>query len=235
MNIKFIKGIMGWRTLFLLCLIALGLTCLDPAAPRPKAAQPPVKLLLAALPGELAGLEHNPPPGWVCALTGVGSIAAASATTRMILELRPAQVIQIGTCGTYDRARIPVGSFVGADAAVSTSPDELRGIIHRPKAAEQTRWNATVRTPFPPRTVVVTPGITMDPEAARLLATQGDVEHMELAGVFAACAACGVPCGGALVVTNQVGPGARAEYLANRDEASRRLVQALEQSGLFKP
>jgi purine-nucleoside phosphorylase len=234
MNVGNSKGISAWRTLVILCAIALGLTCLDPQAPRAQAAQPPVKLLLAALPGELAGLEHNPPPGWVCALTGVGSIAAASATTRMILELRPAQVIQIGTCGTYDRSRVPVGSLVGADTAVSTSPDELRGIIHRPKAVEQTRWHATVRTPFPPQAVVVTSGITMDPEAARLMATQGQVEHMELAGVFAACAAAGVPCGGALVVTNQVGPGARAEYLANRDEASRKLVQALEQSGFFK-
>jgi len=73
----------------------------------------------------------------------------------------------------------------------------------------------------------VPPAITVDPEGAALLATLAAVEHLEVTGVFAACAAAGVPVAAALGVANRVGPQAHAEWKASHARVSRALVAAL--------
>jgi purine-nucleoside phosphorylase len=52
-------------------------------------------------------------------------------------------------------------------------------------------------------------------------------EHLELSGVFAACALAGVPVGGALGVANRVGPEAHAEWKRHHAAVSRALLLAL--------
>jgi purine-nucleoside phosphorylase len=192
-------------------------------------------LLLAAFPPELAGLDQQPPAGWRVACTGVGAIAAAVATARLLAELAPRRVLFVGTCGAYDE-RFPVGSLVQAAEARATSLDELEGRAYRPEI-EVCRWPATLAPvpalPFPACAVAVPPGITRTGEGARQLGALAAVEHLEVTGVFAACHAAGVPCGAALAVANRVGPEAHGEWRENHAEASRKLIAALRGAGMF--
>ena len=192
-------------------------------------------LLLAAFPPELAGLDAAPPAGWRVATTGVGAVAAAAATARLVAELRPARVLFVGTCGAYDD-RLSVLDLVAVRAAIATSLDELEGRAYRPEI-EVCRWPATLAPepalPFPACAVAVPPGITRTGEGARQLGALAAVEHLEVTGVFAACHAAGVPCGAALAVANRVGPEAHREWRENHAEASRKLIAALRGAGMF--
>lgn len=182
-------------------------------------------LLLAAFPPELAGFDAAPPPGWRVALTGVGALAAAAVTARLIAERRPDRVLFLGTCGAYDD-RLAVGDLLAAGEVAATSLELLEGRAYRP-GVEVARWAATLPLPLPPQVVVVPPGITVDPAGAARLAGLGAAEHLEVSGVFAAALLAGVPVGAALAVANRVGPDAHAEWRANHARVSRALVEAL--------
>jgi purine-nucleoside phosphorylase len=182
-------------------------------------------LLLAAFPPELAGLDAAPPPGWRVACTGLGALAAATTTARLLAERPASRVLLVGTCGAYD-GRLAVGDLISAAAAIAVSLDVLDGRAYRPEA-EVTRWEPGWALPFPAQAVAVPPAITCTAEGARRLATVAAAEHLELTGVFAACHAAGVPVAGALAVANRVGPDAHAEWKANHARVSRALVDAL--------
>jgi nucleoside phosphorylase len=182
-------------------------------------------LLLAAFPPELAGLDAAPPPGWRVAVTGVGGLAGAVVTARLIAEQRPSRVLFVGTCGAYDQ-RLAVGDLISASAVLTVSLDVLEGRAFRP-GVEVTRWAADWDLPFPARVVAVPPAITCTAEGARLLGAVAAAEHLELSGVFAACHAAGVPVAGALAVANRVGPDAHAEWRANHARVSLKLIEAL--------
>jgi nucleoside phosphorylase len=184
-------------------------------------------LLLAAFPPELAGLDAAPPAGWRTAIAGVGAVTAAATTARLLAEARPARVLFVGTCGAYDD-RLAVGDLLAARAAVASSLDELEGRAYRPEI-ETVRFEASWPLPLalPLHDVVAPPAITRTAEGARRLAALGAAEHLELAGVFAACRAAGVPVAAVLGVANRAGPDANAEWLAHHAQVSRALVEAL--------
>jgi purine-nucleoside phosphorylase len=188
-------------------------------------------LLLAAFPPELAGVDAAPPAGWVAGTTGIGAIAAAVATARLVAAHRPERVLFVGTCGAYG-AQLAVGAHVAASEVVATSADELAGRAYRP-AAERTRWRATWALPLPACTVAVPQAITRSDEAAAALAAVAAAEHLELGGVFAACEAAGVPVAAALAVANRVGPDAHEEWRANHARVSGELVAALRALGVL--
>ncbi len=187
------------------------------------------RLLLAAFPPELADLGDHPPPGWELACTGVGALAAAVTTARLIVEHRPRRVLFLGTCGAYDD-RLALGTFITAAQVIAVSLDELEGRTYRP-GIETTHWEAGWSLPFPGHTIAVPPAITQTMEGAQRLSTMATAEHLELSGVFAACLAANVPVAAALVVVNRVGPKAHAEWMANHAAGSRQLVAALRKSG----
>ncbi len=189
-------------------------------------------LLLAAFPPELGSLAEAPPRGWATACTGVGALTAAATTARLLAERRPRAVVFLGTCGRYD-ARLGLFECLWAAEAIATSLEELHGGAYRP-ALERTRWTATLEGPLPGRAVAVPPAITRTLEGARTLATVAPAEHLELTGVYAACQAAGVPFGAALVVVNEVGPEAQAQWMANHAEGSQRLIAALRGTGFFE-
>jgi purine-nucleoside phosphorylase len=188
-------------------------------------------LLLAAFPPELAGLDLQPPAGWIAGLTGVGAVEAAVATSRLVAAHRPARVLFVGTCGAYDD-RLSIGDLLSASEAIATSVDELAGGSYRP-GVERTRWRATWPLPFPAHAVAVPPAITRTAAGAALLATVAAAEHLELSGVLAACAAAGAPAAAALAVANRAGPGAHAEWRASHERVSRALVAALRERGVL--
>jgi purine-nucleoside phosphorylase len=182
-------------------------------------------LLLAAFPPELAGLDAAPPPGWRVAVTGVGALAAAATTARLLAERPASKVLFAGTCGAYD-ARLAVGDLLAASVAIAVSIDVLEGRAYRP-GPEVTRWTPGWTLPFPAHPVAVPPAVTCTAAGARLLASVAAAEHLELTGVFAAAQAAGVPVAGALAVANRVGPDAHAEWMANHARVSQRLIEAL--------
>ena len=186
-------------------------------------------LLLAAFPPELCGLDAAPPPGWRVACVGVGAVAAAGATARLLAAPAPRRVLFVGTCGAYD-GRLAPGDLLAASEAIATSLDEVEGRAYRPRL-EQLRWSAGWSLParFAPHAVAVPPAITRTAAGAAALARIAAAEHLELTGVFAACAAAGIPAAAALAVANRVGPDAHAEWRARHEQASRALVQALRE------
>jgi purine-nucleoside phosphorylase len=189
-------------------------------------------LLLAAFPPELVGLDRAPPRGWTVALAGVGAVAAAAATARL-LALGPYQrVLFLGTCGAYD-ARLAMGELLSASEVIATSVEELLGHAYRP-AVEVTRFAPGFELPLPGHVVAVPAAITTSTEGAAQLARVAAVEHLELTGVFAAAAAANVPAAAALAVANRVGPHAHREWAANHAAASRALVAALREKGVLR-
>lgn len=190
-----------------------------------------MRLLLAAFAPELGPLAGDPPAGWTTATVGVGAVTAAAATARLLAEHLPEAVVFLGTCGRYDDRLEPFACLWAAEA-IATSLAEVRGEAYRP-GLEPVRWAATLPGPWPGTAVAVPPAITATAAGAALLATVAPAEHLELTGVFAACHAVGVPCGAALVVVNEVGPQAQAQWRAQHAEGSRRLVAALRAAGFF--
>ena len=189
------------------------------------------RLLLAAFPPEFAELADHPLPGWALACTGVGALAAAIATTRLLEQHQPSRVLFLGTCGAYDD-RLALGDFLAATEVLALSLEELEGRAYRP-ALETIRWEANWPVPFPGHRVAVPPAITQSAEGALRFAPQASAEHLEVSGVFAACQEAQVPVAAALVVANRVGPNAHGEWLAHHAEASRSLVAALLERGVF--
>jgi hypothetical protein len=191
-----------------------------------------MRLLLSAFAPELGPLASNPPPGWETATVGVGAVTAAVATARLLADRKPEAVLFLGTCGRYDD-RLELFECLWATEAIATSLEELLGGAHRP-GLERVRWASTLDGPLPSHVVAVPPAITSTQEGAAFLGAVAPVEHLELTGVFAACHGAGVPCGGALVVVNDVGPEASSQWSANHAEGSRRLVEVLSASGYFE-
>ncbi len=190
-----------------------------------------MRLLLSAFAPELGPLADHPPPGWEAATVGVGAVTAAAATARLLAERRPECVLFLGTCGRYD-GRLGQLEALWASEAIATSLGELQGKAYRPRI-ERVRWASTLPGPLPSHPVAVPPAITKTLEGAALLGSVAPAEHLELTGIFAACHGAGVPCGAALVVVNEVGPQAQAQWTANHLEGSRRLVERLRASGFF--
>jgi purine-nucleoside phosphorylase len=188
-------------------------------------------LLIAAFPPELAGLDVAPPAGWTVALAGVGAIAAAATTARLLSTHAPERVLCVGTCGAYDERLAPF-DLLAASEAIATSQDELAGRAYRP-AIEASRFPATWTLPLDAHPVAVPPAITVDPAGALALARLAPAEHLEASGVLAACAAARVPAAVALAVANRVGPQANAEWKSNHARASRLLVEALRAKGVL--
>lgn len=190
-------------------------------------------LLLAAFPPELAGLDLAPPTDWRVACTGVGALAAAITTTRLIAEARPDRVVFIGTCGAYD-SRLGIGDLITVSRVLVTSLDEQEGRAYRP-GPERTAWDAVPLPGLPAHTVAIPPAITQTQAGAQRLAAIAPAEHLELSGVFAACEQAGIPASAALAVANRVGPDAHPEWSANHAACSQALVKALRERGVFEP
>ncbi len=191
-----------------------------------------MRLLISAFAPELGSFAVQPPAGWGTAIVGVGAVMAAATTAQILSKLQPEAVLFLGTCGRYDSS-LHLFECLWATEAIATSLEELRGGAYRPRV-ERVRWPATLTGPLQGHAVAVPPAITNTLEGAALLRSVAPVEHLELTGVFAACHAAGVVCGGALVVVNDVGPEAQNQWQANHAEGSRRLVEQLRISGFFE-
>jgi nucleoside phosphorylase len=164
---------------------------------------------VAAVAEELGDL-----PG-VC--VGVGMVTAAARTARMLATDTAEAVVFVGTAGAYvggpDVGAVVAASEVGLGAGVDQLGLGYVPLHPAPLASDPVLLG---RLALPRHRVRTTVAITTDPELARRLGEGFGVEHLEAFGVALACAEVGVPFVAVLGIANRVGPGAHAEWLANR-------------------
>lgn len=192
----------------------------------------PSGLLLAAFPPELADLADHPPAGWAIGCVGVGLASASVGAARLIAAHRPSRVLFIGTCGAYARD-LEIGDCISVSEVLATSLEEIHGSAYRPPL-ERTLWKGELPLPFPAHAAANPSAITQTQEGADDFAAMAGVEHLEIAGVFEAARAEGIPAGAVLGVANHVGPRAHDEWEAHHAEVSRQLVEHLRRRGVLE-
>lgn len=181
------------------------------------------------------------------ATIGFGAVAAAARTSALLAELTPSRVVLVGIAGTFDAARLPVGSATEFDAVAIEgigvgegerllAPPAL-GFPQWPGASAQTAIHDRIAlTPFVPRAgaarLLLTTCAASDSaahaerrraraEAARAGVLEADVllaEDMEGFGVALACALADTPLAIVRGISNVVG---------DRDPAHWRIPSAL--------
>lgn len=158
---------------------------------------------------------------------GVGPVDAAVGTARALARLAPSLVVFSGTCGVYPGAAPPIGEVVVAsalhfgDGACALGLGAMPTLVRRRLEPAAPWLEPFRRAGARPAEVLTLSSITTDLGLATALAQQAACEHLEAFAVASACEAAGVPWACVLGIANAVGPGARAEWLANHHEASR--------------
>ena len=165
--------------------------------------------LVAAVGEELGALRGT--------VVGVGLVAAATGTARLLATDRPEAVVLVGTAGAYAGGP-QVGTVVVVSEVLLGSAAAVLGLGYVPRAPGpielDTRWLG--RPDLPRARVLTNLAITTDVDLASRLGALAEVEHMEAYAVAYACADAGVPFAAVLGITNTVGPGAHAEWLRHR-------------------
>lgn len=179
--------------------------------------------------GLAPGAQRETERGIVRADTlGVGPLAAA-ATLGALLALHDARrVVFVGTAGVFPHARdrFPICTLALATRTSLVDVAELRGWSERPNV-QIARFDLDV-TPAAElglagsgAAVATVSGVTVDDSLARELGAAGfELEHLELAGVAAACLQRGVHCVSVLGISNVVGKDGRAEWRTNHVTAA---------------
>lgn len=174
------------------------------------------------------GEELGSMPGTVL---GVGMIAAATSTARLLATDRPEGIVLIGTAGAFPGGpaigAVVVATSVGLGCAASTLG---LGYIPRAPGPIETDANLCLALNLPSVRVLTNLAITTDAGLADRFAAEWEVEHMEAYAVAYACADAGIPFAAVLGITNTVGPNAHAEWLRFRlvvSEAVRASIRPL--------
>jgi len=164
---------------------------------------------------------------------GVGPVTAGIGMSRCLSQVRPDCVILVGTAGRYSGGP-PVGSIVGVERVLlGTGVAELGG-GYAPLAPEPLRLDTHRFRDITEHSVtcLTVTAIGTSEAVVRAREQLAQVEHMECYAAAAACAAVGVPFCALLGITNDVGPNAHAQWLANRDQVEQDLFRAASALGL---
>ncbi len=167
---------------------------------------------------------------------GVGLVESAVNLTRAVMMQPPEFLLFVGSAGSYGHYEIfdIVESKAASQIEVSYldkksyTPLEENvivsdGIVSREtfKGAEQGGGRPTV--------VNSSNYITTDVEAAKKFLKLGIyLENMEFYSVMQVARSFDIPCGGIFVVTNHCNPSAHRDFIANHNEAMRRLIDYLK-------
>ena len=168
------------------------------------------------------------PSAVVTYAVGIGLVAAAIGTTRLLEERLPSALVFIGTCGAYPGASLVIGDVVVSsrarlvDAAVLDGRAELPGPIARAFDADVSLVSSLAGGRVRAVDVATTLAVTVDDRAALDVEqkTGAAVEHLEAYAVAAACVARDVPFAAVLGVANRVGSRGRVEWRENHERAS---------------
>jgi nucleoside phosphorylase len=196
-------------------------------------------LVLAAFDPELSPLKGALGPGlaglvWGTAVearaVGIGLVAAAIGTARLLRAPLPRAVVLIGTCGSYarvDRSPWALGQAIVAEGVRLVDVGVLSGVVELPAAIpivcrpDESLRAAFVRQGLPAVEIGTTLGVTVDDPLAAEMARGGvEVEHLEAFSVASACQVAGVAFAAVLGVSNIVGSAGREQWRANHRAAS---------------
>jgi nucleoside phosphorylase len=170
-------------------------------------------LVVAAYPPELGSSTGR--------AVGVGLVAAAAGTERALAEERPTRLILVGTAGALPGSGLTIGSIVVVTRALLiVRPGEyLPAILSSSVDADEAFAAGCARRLSAPLVTAASGiGITAsDEEAARLAAT-AQIEHLESFAVLSV-ARNRVVATAVLVIANDVGSAAQAQWRANRERA----------------
>lgn len=177
--------------------------------------------------------ELGPLPGGA---VGVGPVESALGIARFIAQRSPACVVWVGTAGAYPDGPA-IGAVVAARRVGWAHGVATMGWGYVPRHPPVLLTDATLRQriALPEADAVTVGAISTAPELVAALGADWSVETMEAWSVARACEAAGIPFAAILGVTNEVGPQAHAQWLANRQvvEAAVRAAAArlLESTG----
>ncbi len=171
---------------------------------------------LAAVRAELCGQDGYE--------VGVGPVRAAARAAALFAAHRPTWAVLVGSAGVYGDRR-PIGSGHVTGTQVWADGASVAGLAYSPLAPPPI-VGLVPGLPAGAPAVVTVPSITSDTGLADQLGRLGDLEHLEAYAVAHAALEAGVPLLIALGVSNRVGPGAHAEWVANRAQAERAAVDA---------
>jgi nucleoside phosphorylase len=179
-------------------------------------------LLLGAYAPEIAGVDGR--------AVGVGLVAAAAGTERVISDTQAGRLLLVGTAGALPGAQLPIGSIVVvARAQLIVRPGEyVPAIMPAVAEADATFARACADALGAPLVTAASGvGITAsDEEAARLAAT-AQIEHLESFAVLSV-AAGRVPATCVLAIANGVGSRAHDEWRQNRAAAEAAAIAAAQ-------
>jgi len=180
-----------------------------------------VILYCSAVAAELGGLPGEP--------VGIGLLDALLGTVALLARAKPEALVFVGTAGALPGSGVVIGDVVTASEVLLGDAALVLGLGYSPRHPAALRAHPLRGL----RAVTVTTNlaITTDPALAARYAEAARVEHMELYGVGLACERAGVRFAGVLGITNDVGPSAHAQWLANRatcEAAARQAARAAE-------
>lgn len=141
-------------------------------------------------------------------------MAATFGLTHFLEDYRPRKIIAIGTAGTFNEKRFPVGSIVQAKSVSMVS--HLLGFYACVDAplAPWGEGQGEGKAPTPVR-VYAPQEMTTDAKRARQLAKHHDVEHLESYAYALVADKFKIPLQIILGLTNVVGPKGHAQWQKN--------------------
>jgi nucleoside phosphorylase len=169
----------------------------------------------------------------VCAqAVGIGVLASAVGTTRLLASAKPRAAIFVGTAGAYQGQSLEIGAVVLGHQLVLASSAVAQGRAGYPapmpvrtSCSEALAAGLARALDQPTRRVDVatTLAVTTDDALGAVLcgAYSCAVEHLEAAAVGLACAELGVPLAVVLGIANRVGQHGRDEWQAHHLAAGR--------------
>lgn len=186
-----------------------------------------MNFIFGAFPPELGSWLEKPPLGWKAHVIGIGGIEAGLSVQTLLQSNSCSRVLFIGTCGSFDLKKYPLGSIVEVREAIAKSLGEATGDSHRP-SEEIIQWNQSWSLGgLPLVRAVCPPAMTHSEAASKELASFGEVEHLETASVFAACARHRIPVTACLAVSNGVSPEGHQQWEDHHNQVMQELRSKL--------
>jgi 4-hydroxybenzoate polyprenyltransferase len=158
------------------------------------------------------------------AVCGMGKVAAALATQRLIDHYGCRRIVHTGICGTLvARNGLRPGAVLRIDRAVEEHPGRF-GMPDHPVKCDNSWWPR-----LPTAGLVTCERPVFDDNRKKNLARRGDVVDMEGAVVARVCARYGVPCTIFKGITDTAGDDARQALHQNIETVSVKVAQLLRQ------
>ncbi len=201
-------------------------------------------LLIGAIWEEISpfSIFDNPKIKFYTAVTGIGLVASAISTIRLLDKFQPDWVIFCGSAGSANIQTYPLESVFIPKQTVLTGPEILTHGSYFPHAMP-VQWDfytpqEWISIPFREAlpfsvtlggTIGTTLAISQESHHQRQYVENGLAgEHLEIASIIAACTSYQIPCSAILGISNEIGPQAHQQWKQYRNKAEKNACQAAQ-------